>query len=78
MKHCNSTLASITSDVYKSKTAQEAKEIIVGHLLKTQVKDRDKMITDVAKLNNLNQVWRYFSNSLLRFEGLSTNTYASK
>ena len=78
MKHYESTLAQIASDVYKCKTAQEAKEMVVGHLLTTQVKDRDKMIAEVSNMNNLNQIWKYISNALLRFEGLSTNSYSKE
>jgi hypothetical protein len=78
MKQFESTLATIATQVYKCKTATEAKELVVGHLLTTQVKDRDKMITEVARMNNLNQIWKYLSNALLRFEGLSTNTYLEK
>ena len=78
MKHYQSTLATIATEVYKCKTVEEAKELVIGHLLKTNVKDRDKMITNVAKLSSLHQVWKYISNSLLRFEGLSTNSYANQ
>jgi len=75
MKHYESTLATIATQVYRCKTATEAKELIVGHLLTTQVRDRDKMIVEVARMNNLNQIWKYLSNALLRFEGLSLNSY---
>jgi hypothetical protein len=75
MKHYESTLATITTDVYAAKTAQEAKTIVINYLETTNVKDKKKMIWDVSQLNNLTRVWTYFTNSLLRFEGMSTNTY---
>tara|TARA_R110000868_G_scaffold147485_1_gene368984 strand:+ start:1617 stop:1853 length:237 start_codon:yes stop_codon:yes gene_type:complete len=75
MKHYESTLATITTDVYAAKTAQEAKTIMINYLETTNVKDKKKMIWDVSQLNNLTRVLTYFTNSLLRFEGLSVNTY---
>lgn len=78
MKHYTSTLVIIATDVYKCKTATEAKELVIGHLLTTRVKDRDRMITEVARMNNLNEIWKYVSNALLRFEGLSTNSYSKQ
>jgi hypothetical protein len=33
------------------------------------------MIADVNALKSLDKVWRYFANSLLKFEGLSTTSY---
>lgn len=71
-----STLASITEQVYNAKTADQAKKTMVEYLLTTKIKDRDKMITEVSKLTNLIKVWQYFSNCLLRFEALSTNPYS--
>lgn len=75
MKHYQSTLATITTEVYSAKTAQEAKTIVINYLETTNVRDKKKMIWDVSQLNNLTRVWQYFTNSLLRFEGMSTNTY---
>lgn len=75
MKHYESTLATITQEVYSAKTAQEAKTIMINYLETTNVKDKKKMIWDVSQLNNLTRVLTYFTNSLLRFEGLSVNTY---
>jgi len=75
MKHYESTLATITQEVYSAKTAQEAKTIMINYLETTNVKDKKKMIWDVSQLNNLTRVLTYFTNSLLRFEGLSVNSY---
>ena len=71
-----STLAQIANEVYQAKTADEAKQVMVNHLNTTRVKDKDKMIVQVSKLNSLIKVQTYFTNSLLRFESLSVNSYA--
>lgn len=65
-----STLTSITEQVWSAKTAQEAKTVIIGYLETTNVKDKKKMIWDVSQLNNLTRVQFYFANSLLKFEGM--------
>ena len=65
-----STLTNITKEVYSTSNPILAKEIITNYLLNTRVKDRDKMIGEVKKLNSINQIYFYFTNSLLKFEGL--------
>lgn len=70
-----STLAKITEEVYKSKTAEEAKKVMMEHLQTTYVKDRDKMIDTVSKMDNLIKIQTYFSNCLLKYEGHSLNKY---
>ena len=67
-----STLASIASLVWEAETAEQAREILTGHLAGTNVKDKDKMIDDVQKLKTLEAIHRYTANSLLKYEGLST------
>ncbi len=73
-----STLAKITQEVYNAKTAQEAKHAMVVYLQGTKVKDRDRMITAVQGMNNLTKIQVYFSNCLLKFEGLGTSNYTNK
>lgn len=73
-----STLAQISTQVFAAKTADEAKQVIISHLENTNVKDKVKMIADVSGLKNLTKVWTYFTNSLLRFESLSVNSYSEK
>jgi len=70
-----STLAKITEEVYKSKTAEEAKKVMMEYLMTTYVKDRDKMIDTVSKMGNLIKIQTYFSNCLLKYEGHSLNKY---
>jgi hypothetical protein len=67
-----STLASIAPLVWEAETAEQAKEILTGHLAGTKVKDRDKMIDDIQMLETLEEIHRYTANSLLKYEGLST------
>jgi hypothetical protein len=68
-----STLVSITEQVYRASTADQARTAMIEYLKGTRVKDRDKMINEVSKLNNLVRIQQYFSNCLLKFEGLSPN-----
>ena len=78
MKHYESTLANITEQVYSAKTAEEAKTAMINYLETTNVRDKKKMIFDVSQLKNLTRIQFYFTNALLRFEGLSTNAYVKK
>jgi hypothetical protein len=71
-----STLAQIADKVYQAKTADEAKQVMIDHLNTTRVKDKDRMISQVKVLKTLTKVQTYFTNSLLRFEALSVNSYA--
>jgi hypothetical protein len=69
-----STLASIACLVWEAKTVHQAKETLIEHLRGVNVKDRDKMISDVEKLKTLQAVHRYTANSLLKYEGLGLNS----
>ena len=74
MRHSiTSTLDSISEQVFNSKTATEAKDVIIKHLSDTRVKDKEKMINELNNMKNLTQIWRYFSGALLKFEGLGMN-----
>lgn len=65
-----STLTSITEQVWSAKTAQEAKTTIIDYLETTNVKDKKKMIWDVSQLTSLTRIQFYFANALLKFEGM--------
>ena len=65
-----STLTSITEQVWSATTAQEAKSTIINYLETTNVKDKKKMIFDVSQLTSLTRIQFYFANSLLKFEGM--------
>lgn len=68
-----STLALVAPFVWQAREAGTAKDILIKHLLGTQVKDRDKMIQDIERLRTLEQVQRYTANALLKYEGLGTS-----
>jgi hypothetical protein len=70
-----STLTNITEQVYKAASLNEAKTAMVDYLKTTRVKEADKMIQTATKINNLLKLQEYFTNCLLRFEGLSVNSY---
>ena len=70
-----STLADIAPEVYQAVNYETAKAVIQEHLKDSTIKDGDrkKMLDGVSKLNNLRQIQTYFSNSLLKYEGMSLN-----
>jgi hypothetical protein len=70
-----STLADIAPEVYEAVNYETAKAIIQEHLKDSIIKDEDrkKMLDGVSKMNNLRQIQTYFSNSLLKYEGMSLN-----
>lgn len=70
-----STLADIAPEVYQAVNYETAKAIIQEHLKDSAIKDEDrkKMLDGVSKINNLRQVQTYFSNALLKYEGMSLN-----
>ena len=70
-----STLTNITEQVYKAASLNEAKTAMVDYLKTTRVKEADKMIQTATKINNLLKLQEYFTNCLLRFEGMSVNSY---
>jgi len=72
-KQIESTLASITDQVYGAKTADEAKQAMVDYLSESKIKEEDKrtMVTTVSGMNRLAEVQKYFTNCLLKYEGHS-------
>ena len=76
--HFESTLSKITQEIYNAKTAQEAKAAMVTYLQSTRVKDRDRMIETVQAMSSLIKIQTYFSNCLLKFEGMGTSFNNSK
>lgn len=73
-----STLAKIAEDVFKAPSCEAAKAIIYEHLKDSTIKDRDKILTDVNKINNFTKLQTYLVNSLLKYEGLSLNNKREK
>ena len=68
-----STLADIAPQVYQAVNYESARAIITEHLKESHIKNEDKkkMLDGVEKLNNLRQIQTYFSNALLKYEGMS-------
>lgn len=72
MKHYESTLAQIAEQVYKTTDVLTAKHIFTTHLEGTRVKpeDKKKMIYEMNQQRNIQGVYKYMTNALLKFEGL--------
>lgn len=80
MKHYESTLAQITDQLYLATSVDEAKSIMQAHIESTHIREKDKkkMILELSHLTTLVKVQQYFTNALLRFEGLSVNSYSKE
>lgn len=70
-----SVFEQIASEVFVMRDVNKAKSHIIGFIENKGIKDTDKkgIINNVSKLNNINAVHRYICNSLLQYEGMSTN-----
>ena len=67
-----STLAQIAEEVFKTTDVEQAKSLFTEHISQTKIKteDKNKMIVEMAKLNNITAVHRYVANALLKYEGM--------
>lgn len=65
-----STLNEIANEVFIAKDWKTAQSLFIEHVSKTNVKDKDKMVSEVSKMTNLNAIQRYTANALLKYEGL--------
>ena len=68
--YIKSTLAQIASLVWEAQSAEEAREILIGHLQGSKIKDRDRMVANVSRLTSLEAIHRYTANALLKYEGM--------
>jgi hypothetical protein len=75
MKQIVSTLDRIATQVFESKTLDEAKEICINYLKESKIKESDclKMIDEIEKMKHLHKVQMYIANALLKYEGLGLN-----
>jgi hypothetical protein len=75
MKQIVSTLDHIATQVFESKTLDEAKEICINYLKESKIKESDrlKMIDEIEKMKHLHKVQMYIANALLKYEGLGLN-----
>ena len=67
-----SILNNITQDVWKSKDAATAKELISTYVAKSGINqtDKDIMLDTLKDKHTLIDVQQYFANALLKYEGL--------
>lgn len=72
MKHVCSTLNGICDAVWAAENAATCQRIIIDHVEKSSIKqqDKDTIISTVRTKHALVDVWAYFSNSLMKYEGL--------
>ena len=72
MRQLTSTLDQIATQVFESKTLDEAKTICLDFLKESKIKESDrlKMISEIEKMKYLHKVQLYIANALLKFEGL--------
>jgi len=75
MKQIVSTLDRIATQVFESRTLDEAKEICINYLKESKIKESDrlKMIDEIEKMKHLHKVQMYIANALLKYEGLGLN-----
>jgi hypothetical protein len=75
MKHFTSTLDKIATQVFESKTLNDAKTICLDFLKESKIKESDrlKMIDEVEKIKYLHKLQIYIANALLKYEGLGLN-----
>ena len=72
-----SILKEITDEIFSSNNFKQSKENILKFVTSKNIdsKDKFKMIEDINKCCSLIKLQQYVANSLLRFEGLSLNSY---
>ncbi len=77
MRKYDSTLNVVIQEVYLCKDAEQAKKILLDHLETSKIDklDKKKMELDIKALNHINAVYKYATNAMFRFEGLSVNSY---
>jgi len=75
MKQIVSTLDRIATQVFESKTLDDAKKICLDYLKESKIKESDrlKMIDEIEKMKHLHKVQMYIANALLKYEGLGLN-----
>ena len=78
MKHYESTLSQVAEAVFSATDLKTAQYRFIEHVSQTRVKDKEKMISAVKELKSLTAVHSYTANALLRFEGLSVNSYVKE
>lgn len=72
-----SILEDISTPVFQAKTLQEAQTLITDYVNTRQIDkdDKESILSSTSECKTLAKLQSYICNSLLRFEGLSVNSY---
>jgi hypothetical protein len=74
-----SQLEKIATEVFSTPTLTEAKNIIITFLeTHPKIAQKELMMKQLQTIPTKQALDKFICNSLLRFEGLSTNSYAAK
>jgi hypothetical protein len=75
-----SVLCQISTDVFQMKCPKQAKQHITNFLDTKHIEEKDKttILNGLKQCTTIHHVHKYVVNSLLRFEGLSVNSYKTK
>jgi len=59
--------------IFQAANWQSAKALLIEYIKESDItlKDKNKMLDDVNKLSNFTTICTYFTNSLLKYEGMS-------
>jgi hypothetical protein len=73
----NSVLTKVVDLVFAATKLSDAKELIIDHIKNSGIKDIDKkrILFNVSEINNLQRLWQYTSNLILKYEGLGLTNY---
>jgi hypothetical protein len=73
--HIKSIFEQISTDVFKMDNINEAKRFITEFVEGKNIKDEDKklILRNISSIKTMSKMQTYICNSLLKYEGLSTN-----
>lgn len=73
----DSTLVKISDSVFAATKLADAKAIMVEHIKNSGIKDIDKkrILFNISEIKNLQRLWQYTSNLILKYEGLGLTNY---
>jgi|688.fasta_scaffold01076_79 hypothetical protein len=71
-KEIKSVINGIITDIYSSRTVDEAKELFIKFIDATNIKetDKQKMLEEVSKMTTLRKIQQYATNAMFKYEGL--------
>jgi len=73
----NSTLIKVVDVIFAATKLSDAKELIIDHIKSSGIKEIDKkrILFNISEINNLQRLWQYTSNLILKYEGLGLTNY---